>query len=237
MVFVSTQREPLSQSDRRSVAVFLSVVAVVGGVVLTTFLTTRGWSTNTWGAVAAIAAGLQAIAVVAALVFTSRQLKEAREAREQRDRPFVLVDFNIAALEKFIHLDIVNHGSTLATNVSFEFDPPLVSAQQALGKVDPKYTPGTMLAKGIPSLVPGTTIRTIFDFSPDRKEARAAGIVLADRFAIVVKYDGPDGRPWRSDYTVDLDYLQHRTYIDRKDIHHAVLELEKIRKILGTTPR
>lgn len=233
---MSIQRERLSLTDRQSIAMFLSVLAVVGGVALTTLLATRGWPTNAWGAVAGIAAGVQAIAVVAALVFASRQLAEARDAREQRDRPFVLVDFNVAALEKFIHLDIVNFGSTLATNVSFEFDPPLISAQQGLGKLDPKYTPGAMLAKGIRSLVPGAKIRTIFDFAPDRQEARAAGIDLADQFAIVVEYDGPDGHRWRSDYTVDLDYLQHRTYVERKDIHHAVLELEKIRKLAEKAP-
>jgi hypothetical protein len=149
----------------------------------------------------------------------------------------VLVDFNVAAIEKFIHLDIVNYGATLATNVTFKFDPPLVSAQQGLGKIDPQYTPDAMLAKGIRSLVPGAQIRTIFDFAPDRQEARAAGIQLTDEFEIVVEYDGPDGHRWRSEYSVDLDYLQHRTYIDRKDIHHGVLELERIRKIAEKGPK
>lgn len=231
MACVSIRREGVSRPGRQSIAV-LSVVAAVGGVALTTLLATRGWPTSAWGAVAAIGAGVQAIAVVAALVFASRQLTEARDARIQRDRPFVLVDFNVAALENFIHLDIVNYGSTLATNVTFEFDPPLVCAQQALGKLAPKYTPGAMLAKGIRSLVPGASIRTIFDFAPDRQEAREAGIELADQFAIVIEYDGPDGHRWRSDYTVDLDWLQHRTYVGRKDILHAVLELEKIRSSL-----
>lgn len=237
MTFMSNQQKPVSQMERQSIAVFLSVVAVVGGVVLTTVLASRGWPTNAWVAVAGISAGVQAVAVVAALVFASRQLDEARDARKQRDRPFVLVEFNIAVIENFIHLDIVNKGTTLATNVSFEFDPPLISAQQSLGRIDPKYTPGAMLEQGIRSLVPGAQIRTIFDFAPDRQEARATGLQLADQFAIVVEYDGPAGHRWRSDYTVDLDYLQHRTYIEQKGIHSVVLELEKIRKIAEKAPK
>lgn len=232
MTSMPSEETHFSRANRQSIAMFLSVVVAVGGVVITTFLATRGWPMSAWSAVAGVAAVVQAAAVVVALVYASRQLAEVRDARVQRDRPFVLVDFNVAAIEMFLHLDIVNYGSTLATNVSFEFEPPLVSAQEILGKVDANYTAAAMLAKGIRSLVPGAAIRTIFDFGPDRKDARERGIDVPDEFAIVVEYDGPDGRRWRSDYTVDLDYLQHRTYIGRKDMHHAVLELERIRAVV-----
>ncbi len=200
---------------------------------VTVWLATRGWTDGSWVAVGAIGAAVQGMAVIGALVYASRQLAEVQEARDQRDRPFVLVDFNVSVLEKFIHLDVVNLGSTLATDISFDFEPPLVSAQGKLGKVESRYTPGAMLSKGIRSLVPGARVRTIFDFSLDRKTARAEGLDLADMFAVKVEYRGPDGRRWTSNYEIDLDYLQHRTYVQQKSIHDAVLELERIRKLIA----
>jgi hypothetical protein len=224
--------QQLTPTSRVKVAAFAMVVGIIAVGALTVVLSYHVSRSDRWVAVGAIGAVVQAVGVVAVLVYAAGQLKEARESREERDRPFVLVCFDTTTIDHFIHLEVANLGSTFAKNVTFEFTPPLRAAQEVTGKLDERFWPSALLERGFKTLVPGARIRTVFDFSPDRKQPEIEGQV-PETYDVVVRYEGPNGKRWETDYTLDLSYARHVTFIDRKSVHHAVEELKQLRMLVA----
>lgn len=123
----------------------------------------RSWKMTTdW--ITAIATAVQAGAVLGALGYAARQVQEARRAREDQTRPYVVVDLDLARRFQFPYLVIANVGRSEAVNVQFEFDQPIESAMYDTPNL------GGMAAfrDGIPVLVPGREIATLFDHMPAR---------------------------------------------------------------------
>jgi hypothetical protein len=171
----------------------------------------------------AAATVIEAVAVVAAVIYAKRQLKEFRDAREETTRPFVVIDLETA--RTIATLKVRNIGQTIARNVTFRFTPPIESTfdstrgggQYILGEIE-------LFARGLPSLAPGRELSTLLDQVPARIEAG-----LPSRYDVDVSYDGPNGKRYTDRQVVSLDALIGLTRVERKDVHDAAKSLEDIR--------
>lgn len=134
-----------------------------------------------------------------------------------------MIDLGSSAHTLF-DLVVENIGPTLARDVTFEFDPPLQSADSDL---DPKKL--KMFREGISTLAPGKELRTLFDRGPARHSSE-----LPDTYEVTVRYTDQTGK--RS-YTekIDLDFGLYwdRLTVNRRDVHDLHKQLEVIAKELG----
>ncbi len=175
---------------------------------------------DTW--IIATATAIQAVAVVAAVIYAKWQLKEFRVAREETTRPFVVID--LETVRTIATLRVRNCGQTIARNVTFRFTPPIESTfdntrgggHYVIGEIE-------MFARGLPSLAPGRELSTLLDQIPVRIEAG-----LASRYDVEVSYEGPNGKPYTDQQVVSLDALMGLTRVERKDLHDGVKYLEDI---------
>lgn len=172
-----------------------------------------------WTEVAqAIFVGMQLVVLVVAALFARRQLNEAQRLREDQIRPFVVIDLD-SPHKPFFDLVVKNIGTTMARDVTFEFDPaPGTTIEGAeLDKLK-------IFRDGISTLPPGKEIRTLFDSGITRSKAD-----LPDVYEVTVRYRGPTGAP---DYAekIDLDFGLYwgRKDINRRDIHDVHKELKGI---------
>ena len=172
---------------------------------------------------AAVAAAIQTIVVIVAALFAKRQVDEAKQLREAQSRPFVIIDFDVLRVRRFIYLVITNLGQTLARNVRFTFEPPLSSS------IDEKHDTlkkARLLTEGIPTLAPGREIPILFDSFLERGDERP------DAYEVQVSYEGEKGQEYTDTVLLDLGIYRNLIYIDRKDIHHVHEQLKDIAKTL-----
>jgi len=130
------------------------------------------------------------------------QLAEAKQLRREQARPVVLVDLE-PRRGGFIWLVVENSGRTMAYDVQFAFDAPLVSedAQRTKALAD-----SDAFKHGFATLPPGRTIRMYFDRYASRVETD-----LPMAYDVTVSYKGLErGRWWkkrdthRETYRIDL---------------------------------
>lgn len=179
--------------------------------------------TVTWTDIGSFVTAIVTVLVLAAAaIFAGRQVREARRFREAQFRPFVILDFSY--FNMFAELTITNIGTTLARDVTFDFDPPLKTALDD----DPKYghvlADSYMFREGIPSLPPGKLITIVFDKEPERSKAG-----LPDRYDVVVTYRDPFGHEYDRDppIVLDLGVYRDRGPIHRYGLHETYQLLEK----------
>lgn len=166
---------------------------------------------------------LAGFAVVAALL-TAGQIKEARSLRREQARPYVVVYAEINPISgHLVDIVIANLGATGATDVRVTCDQPLERSGRLGAEVH--------LPESLPFLAPGQHWRTFWDSAPDRKEAE-----LVERYEISTIYTDSLGVEHTTASVLDWASVYGRTFIDEKTVHHAVKELEKIAKVLGTWP-
>src|SRR5215211_8561973 len=91
-----------------------------------------GWLTSEhWAAVEALSTAVTAFVAVAAAIFAFVQVRQARLLRVEQSRPFVVANFEPSpGSHRNIELVIENIGTTIATDVTIEFDPPLEAAEK-----------------------------------------------------------------------------------------------------------
>jgi hypothetical protein len=171
----------------------------------------------------AIAAVIEAAAVVAAVIYAKRQLDELRDAREETTRPFVVLD--LETWQTIATLKVRNIGQSIARNVSFSFSPPIKSTfDRRMGDGDSYVLAEIeMFANGIPSLAPGTEHSTLLDQVPTRLEAG-----LPNRYEVEVSFDAPNGRRYTDRQTLSLDTHIGLTRVERKGAHDSAKYLEDI---------
>lgn len=184
------------------------------------------WSDVTAEQVTAAATTAQAIGVLLALLFARRQLAEARTLREEQTRPQVVVDLDTERDFRFPFLVVENVGQTVATDVHFEVDPPLVSTiyepVTAIGEIG-------FLKNGIPTLPPGRRITTLFEHAPDRRKNGA----LPTRHTVTVSYRSPVGGPYSSTYVLDVSTYENIRIVGRKKLHDLAGSVDQIAKLLN----
>jgi hypothetical protein len=185
----------------------------------------------TWTDIATVAIlGGQLVLLLVAAAFAKRQLTEARELRAAQVRPFVMVDLGEAARPKIIDLVIKNIGTTIARDVTFEFDtPPKSSTGGAY------FDSWKVLSEGISTLPPGREYRTVIDSAPARF---ASG--LPDEYDVTVSYWGepkvirlwrrPKDREYTEKLKLDFGLYWNRMSVRAYGLHEIYQELERIRR-------
>lgn len=181
----------------------------------------------TWTDVASVGLlAAQLLVLIVAAWFGLRQVGEARRLREAQVRPFVTIDFQIS--QTIIWFVIRNVGTTVARNVTFEFDPPLTTSFDT----EPTLTPPTKLkifAEGIPSLVPGKELTGVFDRFP----ARASQEGHSDSYHVTIRYRSDALKRDYTDETVlDLGIYRNVLRMTKKDLDDVAKSLETIGKEL-----
>lgn len=179
------------------------------------------WTAGGWAALAAWATFL--VAVVAAL-YARRQVELARQTREDQAQPVVVVDFEQSKADRiFLDMVIRNTGNTIATNVTFSFDPPLTSAT-LYNRAKHFLSDVTILKSGIPTLPPGREYRLFFERMPDRYEATD----LERAYTAVVRFEDQRNNSYELTYRLDLDiyfgFRQSTIYSE----HHSAKALREI---------
>jgi len=163
-----------------------------------------------------------ATAVVALLAagFAAWQVWEIRRTREEQARPFVVVDIRPStAASNILNLVIENVGTTVARNVTFEFEPPLQSSQE---KYD--LSESVLIRTGIPTLPPRRRIEALFDVSHERVNTN-----LPMRYDVTVNLSDARGRRQGPEqYVVDLSHLYGLLRVEEYGIHHAAKALREI---------
>ena len=182
-----------------------------------------------WTDVAQVAlVALQLAVIAVAAVYAKRQVDEAKRQvaeaktlREEQARPFVVVDFDVQ--DTLIFLVISNLGASLARDVRFDIAPTLSSTIS-------DHPPAALkvFSKGISTLAPGKTIRTLFDSFPQRESEG-----LDDFYSVRIRY-ADEKRRRAFDETLDLDIGIYRNLlvVTRHDIHHVKDSLDRIRKVM-----
>ncbi len=181
----------------------------------------------TWGD---LAAWVGLIFVLVAAIYARRQLEEAQQLRRDQLRPYVFVDIEPNEAS-YTYLDIVvgNAGPVGAYDISFTFDPPLVSTlDEHAGCANHRpIAEQLMFDRDALTLPPGKTMRTLFEKNADRQ---ASDLPTSHRF--IIRYYGTpapigdDGqilqRPkadhqWADSLLLDLETYQDLHYIEVKD--------------------
>lgn len=175
------------------------------------------WGAEDWSAAAAC---LTAVVAVAAALFAFFQVREARTLRRDQARPFVVVDIQPSGSTRHIlNLVVENIGSTMARDVTFEFEPPLTTT---LANYDLGST--TFIKVGLPMVPPGRRHEYLFDQTAERRDAG-----LPMRFDVTVRYSDQRGNkeePLR--FPIDLTPYYGMRYTRQDGLHEVATSLKAI---------
>jgi len=164
------------------------------------------------------------VLLIAALV-AGWQVLEARRLRLERNRPFVVVDFDIDMSKGYlIFFEVANTGTSLARDVQIGVEPPLESAIDIdVGKLK-------MLNEGIATLPPGKKLRTFFDMSFRRNEDRPD---LPMTYTATVHYaDEKRTREFTETYDLDLDQYMNMQFVTSHGVDDIYDEIKRTRKVM-----
>lgn len=165
---------------------------------------------------------VQAVAVGGAALVAARQLRLSGKVRKEEARAYVVIYLDSQPdLREYPEIVISNLGRTIATTVKFEFSPELRS------ETVPDLAQVGMFATGIPAIVPGQQIRTLFDFVPNRPAD------WEDRYEVVVRFVDAFGDSQAETSVLDVNVLRKSHWIERKGLHALNDHLGKIEKELG----
>ena len=164
------------------------------------------------------------VLLIAALV-AGWQVLEARRLRLERNRPFVVVDFDIDMSKGYlIFFEVANTGTSLARDVQIGVEPPLESAIDIdVGKLK-------ILNEGIATLPPGKKLRTFFDMSFRRNEDRPD---LPMTYTATVHYaDEKRTREFTETYDLDLDQYMNMQFVTSHGVDDIYDEIKRTRKVM-----
>ncbi|MGB9835086.1 MAG: hypothetical protein ACPLPW_09000, partial [bacterium] len=181
----------------------LLIVQAISALVLTGYAVTTGFMANK--------ASVSAKA-------SERMVREMEAQRIQEGRPYVVVFFEVSFQDQGFYLVIKNIGKSIASDLSFAFDPPLYS------KAFPGLDISVWLAKGIPSLSPGQEIRTFFDTFL----ARFSDESIPNSFTLEIRYRGSLIEKVTERQTLDLTIYRPLVYSKKADMDDLVKEVKEI---------
>lgn len=177
------------------------------------------WGPPEWSA---LAAGITAAVAVVAATFAFFQVREARHLRNDQAKPFVVVDIQPSrVVPNVLNLVVENIGNTIATNVRFQFDPPLGSTMDGYDIADTEF-----VKSGYPMIPPRRRHEYLFDMTVDRHASN-----LPMKFDVLVTYmdqNGAQQDPMR--FVIDLSPLYGIHYVAEKGVHHIAKSLDQIAK-------
>jgi hypothetical protein len=184
--------------------------------------------------VSAAAGVAQAAILIGASAIAFRQVREARGLREDQAKPYVVVSLETDKSSPYVlYLVIRNLGTTAAKDVRITFDPPLSSSLDRPG--DNRIAEWSALARGIPTLVPGQSMRTLIDSLTTRYAGDSGS--SADVVRATVKYSserGKPGKPFTYVYDLDFNVFFGSHFTTQKNLGDLVKVVEGIQKTLQT---
>jgi hypothetical protein len=153
------------------------------------------------------------------------QVLEARKLRLERNRPFVVVDFDLD-MEKgyLIFFDVANTGNSLARDIRIEVVPPLESS------IDVPVDKLKMLNDGIATLPPGKRLRTFFDMSFRRNEDEKDYPMT--HVATVRYKDEKAKRSFEETYNLDLDQYMNMHFLTNHGLGDIYDEIKRTRTMM-----
>ena len=166
--------------------------------------------------VGALGGSVSAIVITVAAAVAWFQLREARVQRQAQDRPFVIIDFHPEPTS-VINLRISNIGKTVARDVRFAVDPPLITKQgdqRDLMKLQ-------IFQTGIKSLAPGRVIEFLFDTWIGRDG-------MNERHEVTMNYKGDKDRQYSEVLELDLGVFRNMEFIRLHGLNDIYKELESI---------
>ncbi|MCZ9633225.1 hypothetical protein [Rhodococcus sp. BH5] len=169
---------------------------------------------------AAIAAWVTLIIGVAALIFASRQVREARALREEQAAPYVVAYMEVSN-RSFAVIDFVikNLGTTAAYDIKVKFLPLPVRVSNG-ETVDFPY-PAEM-----PFLAPGQEWRAAWDFGPTRNAAS-----LHEIYDVTIDFKNSKRKDMDpSSSRLDWALIWHQVAPNPKRISHIVGELKAMNR-------
>jgi hypothetical protein len=166
--------------------------------------------------------GAQLVVFVLAAIVAGWQVLEARKLRLQQNRPFVVIDFEVES-GYLIYLEVANLGTSLARDVQIEITPPLKTTTKI------RFEDMKMLNEGIPTLVPGKKIRTLYDLFNRRKDES----LPSTHRAVLTYTDEDGGREYRDEYVLDLELYRYLSTVTRKTIHDVHKQLEALNQTVA----
>jgi hypothetical protein len=169
-----------------------------------------------WVMVGALAGAVSALVILAAAWVAQSQLREARVLRENQTRPFVVIEFHPEPTS-VINVRISNLGSTMARDVRFSINPPLVTTHEAQWHIMDQQ----IFQSGIGSLAPGRVIEFFFDTWIGRDN-------INGRHKVTVTYRGDGDRAYRDVLDLDLGVFHGTHFIRRNGLHDIHKQLEDI---------
>ncbi len=191
-----------------------------------------------WAAIGIWVTAIATVALVAGVIVAWVQLRQAPRLAREQFRPYVFIDLEPNPVTpEWIDLVISNTGPLAAYDVRFEFDPPLVSTRDhatgAIAKL-PMFQ-----NKGLVSLPPNKTIRTVFEKNDDRRKSD-----LPKSHQVIVRYYDRPRRVHNAQlqprsskdlqredvYRLDVENYQMLTYLESSKT--VVTQLEKLRQAI-----
>jgi len=153
---------------------------------------------------------------------TERSVSEMREARDQETAPYVVVYFDVVSGSNLIYLVVKNIGRSIAEKIRLVFTPPLCTS--GIVRIEEL----SLIKDGIESMPPGYEVRTLFDPAP--KYFGNAALPL--KYTVKISYFGGIETHERTIEQV-LDLAMHKglVYVDRKDVHDLVKNLEALTRV------
>ena len=125
-----------SRQDKRDILVFLGFIAASATTVLIVLAVKGTWSTNNWVAFGAIAAMLQAVGVVGAVIYAGVQLRANREAERHR-RLDGLLDLADSVLHEHVKPAARRLTSAWGLYVWWTVEVPTAISNGGISPVDP----------------------------------------------------------------------------------------------------
>ena len=151
-------------------------------------------------------------------------LREMRATRFQEIAPYVIVYLDMPYSNDWVmYLVVKNTGKTVAKNVRFKFDPPLVTSFTSSGEGSKPFDI-YLLREGISLLAPGQEIRTPFDAHLSHSEEK-----LPTLYRVEVSF--ADGfQPDRTSYEqiLDLSIFDDLSVLQKKGEEDLIKAVEEI---------
>lgn len=179
------------------------------------------WTPADWSA---MAAWLTVLIALTAAYFAFRQVGEARRLREAQAQPYVVAFMEPSPFEpQIVNVVVKNFGSTVARNVRLHADPPL-QRSSGMGEIEDVW-----LFDLLPTLVPGQSWQTIWDFGPERAQTQ-----LPKRHTVVVSAEDYRGRRLDDEkFVLDWSAFEQRQWVTEYGVHHAAKALREINQKMG----
>lgn len=179
------------------------------------------WLNEYQGFVMVILTAIYALTTIWILLANRKSVEEARRSREEENRPYVIVFFEHKP-NGVINLVVKNTGKTLANNISFEFDTPLIY---------PKSHPlkdSNLIKDGIPSMPPQYEIKAMVEMMNSLEKDSEDKY---PKFTVTVKYSSSIGRhKYEDKFVLDPNIQSMLLMIKELEMHDLVKSVDKLVK-------